>query len=91
MLWRLWDPLTWLYYRGWPANTGPNGPIYAHADNRMTSPLFPSGAVGYYETSALTGAGVREAMDACLRAGLTRAGTSSSGRRRRRFVLPWKR
>ncbi len=19
-----WDPLTWLYYRGWPANTGPN-------------------------------------------------------------------
>ncbi len=24
MLWRLWGPLTWLYYRGWPANTGPN-------------------------------------------------------------------
>ena len=24
MLWRLWAPLTWLYYRGWPANTGPN-------------------------------------------------------------------
>ncbi len=21
---RLWGPLTWLYYRGWPANTGPN-------------------------------------------------------------------
>ena len=19
MLWRLWGPLTWLYYRGWPA------------------------------------------------------------------------
>ncbi len=19
-----WGPLTWLYYRGWPANTGPN-------------------------------------------------------------------
>ncbi len=51
----------------------------------MTSPLFPSGAVGYYETSALTGAGVREAIDAGVRAVLTRAG------RRRRFVLPWKR
>ncbi len=25
MLWRLWGPLTWLYYRGWPANTGPKG------------------------------------------------------------------
>ncbi len=24
MLWRLWGPLIWLYYRGWPANTGPN-------------------------------------------------------------------
>ncbi len=24
MLWRLWGPLTWLYYRGWSANTGPN-------------------------------------------------------------------
>ncbi|XP_064402041.1 rho-related protein racA-like isoform X2 [Halichondria panicea] len=32
------------------------------------------GAVGYYETSALTGAGVNEAMDFCVRAGLTRAG-----------------
>ncbi len=32
MLWRLWGPLTWLYYRGWPANTGPNtcymGPLF---------------------------------------------------------------
>ncbi|XP_064402043.1 rho-related protein racA-like [Halichondria panicea] len=32
------------------------------------------GAVGYYETSALTGAGVMEAMDFCVRAGLTRVG-----------------
>ncbi|XP_064386490.1 rho-related protein racA-like [Halichondria panicea] len=38
------------------------------------------GAVGYYEASTVTGFGVMEAMDACLRAGI-----------KRRFVLPWKR
>ena len=47
--------------------------------------------MGYYETSALTGAGVSEAMDTCVRVGLTRAGTSHSVERRRRFILPWKR
>ncbi|XP_064392713.1 rho-related protein racA-like isoform X2 [Halichondria panicea] len=49
------------------------------------------GAVGYYETSSLTKYGVMEAMDACVRVGLTQARTSRSGGRRHRFVLPWKR
>ena len=60
------------------------------SDNGITSSPLPSGAVGYYETSALTGDGVWEAMDACVRVGLTRAGPPPSGRRRR-SVLPWKR
>ncbi len=51
--------------------------------------LLPSGAVGYYETSALTRAGVNEAMDALLRAGLNASQKSTGGRRR--FKLPWKR
>ncbi len=58
------------------------------SDNRMHGLLlFSPGAVGYYETSALTGAGVMEAMNAGVRAVLTR----ESAGRRRRFVLPWKR
>ena len=48
--------------------------------------LLPSGAVGYYETSALTRAGMSEAVD-----GLLRAGLNASQRGRRRFKLPWKR
>ena len=50
----------------------------------------PSGAIGYYETSALTGVGVGDAMMATIRAGLSGSNSGATSRRRR-FVWPWKR
>ena len=49
---------------------------------------FLTGAVGYYETSALTSSGVSEAMMAALRAVLSATDSRSS---RRKFTWPWKR
>ena len=47
-----------------------------------------TGAVGYYETSALTSSGVSDAMMAALRAVLSATGSRPS---RRKFTWPWKR
>ena len=46
------------------------------------------GAIGYYETSALTRTGVSEAVTAALRAVISAQSSQSS---RRKFTWPWKR
>ena len=53
-------------------------------------PFTLTGAVGYFETSALLGVGLADAMHAAMRAGLNPRNTSRAGWRRR-FVWPWKR
>ena len=53
-----------------------------------TNLLSLTGAVGYYETSALTGSGVLDATMAALQAVLSAQGSRSSTRN---FTWPWKR
>ena len=62
---------------------------YPHPPTHTHHPPTHTGAVGYFETSALTGTGMTDAMHAAMRAGLNPGTNGRTGRRR--FVWPWKR